>query len=85
MKHYYAGHNGYGINVSFLCGAYGWSVKRFDNKSDRDSWVDQYLCNDNGNVVSQALTRAQATIILGAGEWVDFDGWLINKKNDPRG
>lgn len=83
MKTYYAGYNSYGVNVSYR--SMGWSVKAFDTKSDRDSWVDQNLCNDNGNVVSAPIKRAQATIILGAGEWVDFDGWLINKKHDPRG
>ena len=82
MKTYYAGHNGYGTNVSYR--SMGWWVKRFDTKKARDKWVDDNLVNEQGNTVAEPITRKTAQIILGAGEWVEFQDWLINKKNDPR-
>lgn len=82
MKRYYAGINHYGVNVSYK--SMGWSVKAFDTKNQRDNWVSKNWHNDQGICVAEVIDRRAVIDILGAGTWVEFDGFLINKKDDPR-
>ena len=60
MKHYYAKHNGYGVNVSR--DSRGWTIARFDEKKKRDTWVDSL--NTSCNVTAAACTRAEAQYLL---------------------
>jgi len=82
MKKYYAGYNLYGTNVSYK--SMGWAVKAFDTVKERDAWVRKHWCDENGNNIAEIITYKDARDILGAGNWVEYEGWMINEKDDPR-
>jgi len=81
MKKYYAGCNHYGVDIAFNC---GWSVKAFDTVRERNSWVTENWYNEQGNHTVKALDYHTVRKILGSGVWIEFDGFLINEKDDPR-
>lgn len=59
-------------------------VKAFDTVKERDAWVRKHWCNENGNNIAENITYKDARDILGTGNWVEYEGWMINEKYDPR-
>ena len=58
MKHYYAAHSYMGLNYTYDSPC--WMVYCFDSKADRDRWLKDNEYNDNGNLVAEAVTFAEA-------------------------
>jgi len=63
MKNYYAGHSYMGIDMSYDSDC--WSVYMFETKTERDKWVWDNRYSDQGNIVSEAISRKVAYKITG--------------------
>lgn len=68
-RKFYAGYNSYGTNFTYESD--GWSVHVFDNKTDRDAWVDagEYA---NGNPTRETVDLKTAKKIQPRREfWIE--------------
>ena len=61
-KHYYAGHNSYGINNSY--DGNGWTAYAFDTLGERDQWLEENGYWD-GRQVAEKITAREAYKIAG--------------------
>jgi hypothetical protein len=61
-RHYYAGHNCYGVNNSY--DGDGWSAYAFDTRAERDQWLEENEYWD-GRQVAEAITAKDAYKIAG--------------------
>jgi len=61
-KHFYAGHNSYGVNISY--NSLGWSAYAFDTKAERDEWVNSNEFLD-GKCVAETIDSKMAYKIAG--------------------
>ena len=62
-KHFYAGHNSYGVNISYS--SMGWSAYAFDTKAERDEWVNDNSYFGFGRRVAEPIDSKTAYKIAG--------------------
>lgn len=63
VRHYYAGLSDLGVNFTYDSGC--WTAFVFDNKEDRDNWIEKNRYNDHGNIVAEEIDRKTAYKIAG--------------------